>query len=333
MPRVAINIVTHNSRAFILPCLEAVDRQTVGDTAITVIDNASSDDTLALVRGWPGRAVRLIENDTNRGFAAAQNAGIDATDSAFVLLLNPDVIMKPAFLAEMLRAVESTPSTGSAAGKLLRIPAEAFGVDLIDDEAMVYPVDSAGLYMRRSRRQGLRCEGQIADPACEGPVAIFGPDGAAPLYRRAMLDDVRLDGEVFDESFHSHKEDVDLAWRAQLLGWDSVYTPRAVAYHVRTFRPGQRKGVRAEVRRNAVRNRWLLMLKNDLPGLFLRDGVFIAGYDILMLLYMLALEQRSLPAVADFIRLLPQMWRRRRDVMGRRTRRAAEMARWFAGLS
>lgn len=332
MPKVAVNVVTHNSRAFIIPCLEAVARQTVGDVGITLIDNASSDDTLSLVRRWPGRAVRVIESDTNSGFAAAQNAGIDATDSAFVLLLNPDVIMKPTFLAEMLRAIEASPSTGSAAGRLLRIPHEAFSAELIDGDA-AYPVDSAGLYMRRSRRQGLRCEGKPADPPCEGPVAIFGPDGAAPLYRRAMLDDVRLDGEVFDESFHSHKEDVDLAWRAQLLGWDSVYTPRAVAYHVRGFRPGQRRGVRAEVRRNAVRNRWLLMLKNDLPGLALRDGLFIAGYDALMLLYMLAFEQRSLPAVADFIRLLPQTLRRRREVMRRRTRHASEMARWFARLS
>ena len=66
---------------------------------------------------------------------------------------------------------------------------------------------------------------------------IFGPSGAAPLYRRAMLDDISFEGEFFDEDFVMYREDADLAWRAQWRGWKGVYTPHAVAYHVRGLGP------------------------------------------------------------------------------------------------
>ena len=67
---------------------------------------------------------------------------------------------------------------------------------------------------------------------------IFGPSGAVPLYRRLMLDDIVFDKEYFDEDFVIYREDVDLAWRGQMLGWQGVYSPRAIAYHVRRIRPG-----------------------------------------------------------------------------------------------
>jgi GT2 family glycosyltransferase len=96
--------------------------------------------------------------------------------------------------------------------------------------------------MRRSRRPNLRGTRQPAASACREPAAIFGVDGAAGLYRRVMLDDVAVAGEVFDEDFAIYREDVDLAWRAQILGWESHFAPAAVAYHVRGFHIGQDRG-------------------------------------------------------------------------------------------
>src|SRR5690606_1881143 len=177
------------------------------------------------------------------------------------LLLNPDVVLTPTFVEEMVQAIEISPEIGSAAGKLLQT--ETIDVPTIAGRRS-HTIDSAGLTMAKNRRQALRGYQQDAAICCQEKTYIFGPDGAAPIYRRKMLEDVQVEGEVFDELFHTHKEDVDLAWRAQLLGWKSVYTPRAVAYHIRSFRPGQRVGMPARVRRVAVRNRWLMLAKNDL---------------------------------------------------------------------
>ena len=58
---------------------------------------------------------------------------------------------------------------------------------------------------------------------------VFGASGAAALYRRAMLEDVRVLGEYFDEDFFAYREDADLAWRARLLGWSCLYVPTALA--------------------------------------------------------------------------------------------------------
>lgn len=326
MVRVAANIVTWNNRSTLEATLASLAGQTYRDYAITVIDNASTDGTREILRAWEERGVTIRYNTENEGFARAHNSGIRQTDSDLVLLANPDVVFTPTFIEEMVRAVVDDPRAGSAAGKLLQMN----GMDLppadAGDEVLI---DSAGLLMLRSRRQHLRGHLEVHTTSCLEPAAIFGPDGAAPLYRRAMLEDVQVEGEYFDETFHTHKEDVDLAWRAQLLGWQSVYTPHAVAYHARTFRPGQRQGISPAVRRRAVRNRWLMIAKNDLPRLFVKNLPAILLYELGMLGYALVREQSSLPAWLDGGRLMPEALRRRRLIQSRRRVDWRYMEQWF----
>jgi GT2 family glycosyltransferase len=209
----------------------------------------------------------------------------------------------------MFAALEAHPETGSAAGCLLR-------VNILDETPV--RIDSAGLYMRRSRRQGLRCEHDSAAPSSSQIIPIFGPDGAAAVYRRAMLEDIRVQGEIFDSDFFLHKEDVDVCWRAQLRGWSSIYVPDAVGRHVRGFRPGQRQTMSASIRRDALRNRYLLILKNDQFRHVLRDLPHILVYDLGILLYALLRERRSLAAYLDVIRLVPRMWHKRRQIQSNR---------------
>lgn len=328
MPEVAVNIVTWNSETTIRACLDSVFAQTHRELGITVVDNGSADGSAALVAGCAERGVRLIRNETNRGYAVAHNQAIEATDSRTVLTLNPDVILAPTFIASLAAALDQSPRAGSAAARLLQISPQQFQAG---DLAAARLIDSAGLFFYRSRRQYLR--GHLAEAAdhCLEPAEIFGPDGAAAFYRRAMLDDTRIEGEYFDSLFVTHKEDVDLAWRAQLLGWRSLYVPEAVGYHIRGFRPGQRQPLSPAIRRHAVKNRWLLLIKNELPGLFWRDWPFIAAYDLRILAYLVAVERTSLPALWEVVRLFGPMWRRRRAIQRRRQASAAELRRWFRG--
>lgn len=326
MARVAVNIVTWNNADTIDATLRSLVTQSYDDYAITVIDNASIDGTLAALLPWEERNIKVVRNSSNEGFARAHNTGIRQTDSELMLLLNPDVVLTPTFVEEMVQAIEISPEIGSAAGKLLQT--ETIDVPTIAGRRS-HTIDSAGLTMAKNRRQALRGYQQDAAICCQEKTYIFGPDGAAPIYRRKMLEDVQVEGEVFDELFHTHKEDVDLAWRAQLLGWKSVYTPRAVAYHIRSFRPGQRVGMPARVRRVAVRNRWLMLAKNDLLPLYLRHLPWIAVYEVGMLAYALLREQTSLPAWIDILRLAPTALRRRRLIQQRRRVDWRYMRQWF----
>ena len=72
---------------------------------------------------------------------------------------------------------------------------------------------------------------------------VFGATAAAALYRRAMIDDISLDGEFFDSDFFVYREDADVAWRAQLMGWKCLYVPYARGYHVRKVLPGNRRAL------------------------------------------------------------------------------------------
>lgn len=317
MPKIAVHIVTYNSASVIGPCLRALHAQDA-DFGVCIVDNGSSDGTVEQIAagGW-----HLIENTANLGYAAAHNLALAQTDSDYVLTLNPDVLLQPGYLSAMARALDSRPEAGSAAGCLLRI-------DHIDDTPTV--IDGIGLYMRRSRRQGLLLEnGPLAEAPVE-PRAIFGPDGAAAFYRRAMLDDIAVDGEVFDEDFFMHKEDVDLCWRAQLAGWSSLHIPQARAYHIRTFRPGHRERVDSALRRDAVRNRYLMMMKNEIPALFWRDILWIALYDIAILGYLLLREPSSLTALAEAWKLRKSMLKKRRIIQSKRKATREDMAAWFS---
>ncbi len=169
---------------------------------------------------------------------------------------------------------------------------------------------NSGLCLDKKHRQYLRGHGEVDNGQYDQPEYVFGACGAAPLYRREMLEACRFEGEFFDETFFAHKEDLDLVWRAQLFGWKSFYMLSAVATHTRTFRPGRRERVSLEIPRHAVKNRYLPLLKNELLSTFSRHFLFILFYDLQILLYLLLFEPTSIKGVFQVIPLLPRLWRK-----------------------
>lgn len=330
MPRVAVNIVTHNSAGTIETCLESLGRQTYRDFETTIIDNASEDETVELVARW-SHGARCIVNSRNEYYSRAHNAAIDLTDSELVLTLNPDVFLCPDYLSRVVAAFDRAPNIGSVNGKLLLLEGNSHVLDA--DCGNVTPstlIDGAGLTMRRSRRPYLRGNRRPADSSCLEPGYIFGADGACGAYRRAMLEDVSVEGEYFDSDFVIYREDVDLAWRAQLLGWDCWYCPEAVAYHRRGFHIGRdRRTVSPFLRRHSVKNGWLLLLKNETPGSLAHDLPWVLPYQLKILAGLLTVERTSLGAFADLAAVMPRMLRKRRIIQERRRRGDAEIRRWL----
>jgi GT2 family glycosyltransferase len=319
MPRVSVHVVTYNNNGTIYQTLAALIEQTYTDFEVAIVDNASSDDTTDYYNDIP---CKVFENDTNIGYAAAHNQAIAATDSDYVLTLNPDIVLNPDFIAEMVTALDDNDQLGSASGCLLR-------VDNLEDAPKI--IDSTGLQMSRSRRQQLRNMSRPTSMRPTQPEPIFGPDGAAAFYRRRMLEDIAIEGEIFDVDFFMHKEDVDVCWRAQLRGWQSIYVPNAIAKHIRHFRPGYRQDIAPYIRASALRNRYFLLLKNDLPRHFWQDIFHILSYDVGILLYILLREPGTISAYTDVIRKRRRMLHKRRIIQEARQVEPQQLRQWFVG--
>jgi GT2 family glycosyltransferase len=313
---VSVGLVTWNSAAHLPACLSALAGQTYPSLELIAVDNASTDDSAAQVAARCP-AARVVRSPVNTGYCGGHNQAIRAARGGYYLPLNPDVVMTPTYVAALVDALEARPRHGSVAGKLLQA------------DGPRPTIDSTGLFIDRKRRQYLRGHGELDTGRYAQATEVFGVDGAAPLYRRAMLDDIQIDGEYFDESFFAHKEDVDLAWRAQLLGWSCWYTPEAVAVHPRNFRPGRRTPMAPAIRVHAVKNRYLLLLKNESRAGWRRDGARILAYDLQILAYLLLFERASLGAIPLLRRAWPRA-RRWRSEIWRRARTQPEAAlEWF----
>jgi GT2 family glycosyltransferase len=274
------------------------------DARVTVIDNACRDET-AQIAAAAGAHVLALERRLS--WCAANNAAIAATDADEVLLLNADCFLAPDCLVRM-RPRLWEPSVGSVAPKLLRAagPEQPLG-----------QIDTAGLILDRRRKNNLVGHGEPAE-RYSTPGMCFGADGAAALFRREALRDCAPDGHPLDEDFEKYAADVDLAWRAQLLGWKCAYEPSAHALHIRTYGPSTRAQVSEEERRMQFRNRYLMMLKNETGRGLARDGALIAGYEVLALGHVLLRERHLLGGYGDAIRLTPAAIKRRRQVQARR---------------
>jgi GT2 family glycosyltransferase len=145
-----------------------------------------------------------------------------------------------------------------------------------------------------------------------------------------MIDDVSIGGEFFDSDFFAYREDADLAWRAQLLGWKCLYAPDAIAYHVRAVLPSNRKSVAAAINMHSVKNRFLMRIKNISGDLYFRHFFSITFRDLVVLGGCLLREFTSLPAFLFVIRSYRKMLAKRKEIMRRRRVDSQYMAAWFS---
>jgi GT2 family glycosyltransferase len=320
--KVSITIVTFNSARYIRRCLESVLKQDYPEIEIVVVDNASADGTRAELQDFASR-VQIVYNRENVGFAAGQNQAIALSRGDWVLTLNPDVRLTPDFVSKMAAAGELDARVGTVAGKLLDM-----GADFEIPAQAIF--DSTGIYFTPNLRHFDRGSRTPDDGRYDRLEYVFGATGAAAFYRRRMIEDISIGGEFFDTDFFAYREDADVAWRAQLLGWKCVYTPGAVAYHVRSVLPSNRRSLPAVINMHSVKNRWLMRIKNMTGDLYRRHWFAITVRDGAVIGGCLLFEFGSLRAFAIVFRTWRKTWAKRREIMRRRRVSDAALACWFA---
>lgn len=303
MKTVSVHIVTYNSEDDIIPCLEAVQKQSYPILEVVIIDNASADKTVEKIlhlKPYFGPRFQLIRNEKNMGFAPAHNQAIILTETDYVLVLNPDVILGTEYVERLVFSFEKNQHIGSATGKLLRKE---------DTQIM----DSAGIVLSKSRRVFDRGSGEAADAWNEAG-EVFGVSGAAGMYSRRMINDISMQDEFYDDSFFSYKEDADVAWRAQLKGWKAYYEASAIAYHERGWKQHGRSSQPLFIRKMSYINRYKMMYKNDSLGGLLKHILYLLPYELGSFMYFLFREPVVLTSWRTFFTELPSLQHKRRQI-------------------
>jgi GT2 family glycosyltransferase len=324
-PLVSVTIVTHNSELSLARCLDSVLFQDWPAMEIIVVDNDSQDRTREILAAYEreySERLRVIHNASNRGFAAGQNQAIGEACGEWILALNPDVLLTPNFVASLIEAGAQDDSVGTVCGKLLRaLP----NLSIPEGAEM----DSAGIYFTPTFRHFDRGMHQPDGPQYDEPAYVFGATGAAAFYRRKMVLDVSIEGQFFDEDFFFSREDADLSWRAQLLGWKCLYTPTAVGYHVRRVFPGVRKNLPEMVNRHSVKNRFLMRIKNSSWSLYLRHFIPVTVRDLGILAYCTMRERASFAGLAFIFKNWSRTLEKRRIIQQRRRVPDSYIHGWF----
>ena len=330
-------VVTWNSARWLTRTLDRLADQRGVRLEVLVVDNASSDQSVELAERHPV-VQRVIRRPNNGGYATGNNAGIASSSGPVVLCLNPDVFLEPSFVTTLVDRLEGR--RAFATGKLLRADASTGEPTKV--------IDSTGLFFLRNRRHVDRGASEPDDGAYCEPEEVFGATGAALMATREALEDVappghrgcaspwcgrapplhslRASGRAFDEAFFSYREDADLAWRAQLLGWRCWYEPSALGYHVRALRPDDRRAhLDPAINMHSVKNRYLMLLKNESWASLRPDLVPVLARELLIAGGVLLKERSSLRAYPLLLGHLRDAIRQRRWIQARRVTTPVEL--------
>ena len=216
-PRVSLVTLNHNGRDLLTPFFESVHAQTwpVDDLELILVDNGSSDDSVAVVERAYSR-VKVIRNDRNEGFARANNQAAEVATGRYLALLNNDMRLEPDWVERMVARIEETPADVVCVGSLI---ASWDGTR----------VDFGGGSIAFN---GIGYQAHAGAPLADLPADAY-PDEIPFACGGAMLVDreVFLEAGGFDEDFFAYVEDVDFGWRLWLLGYRVVFCRDALVYH------------------------------------------------------------------------------------------------------
>jgi hypothetical protein len=239
--RVSVIIPNWNGQRFLPVCLEALRRQSCDAHEVVLVDNASTDDSVAYTRAhYPEVLVECLPR--NLGFAGGVNAGLRAARGEYLALLNNDTEADPGWLEALVQALDEDREIGFAASKMV-----AF-----HDRGLLDGCGDALSWHMLAHKIGA---GQRDTGQYEMPRRVFGACAGAAIYRRALFDTIGL----FDEDFFAYYEDVDLSFRAQLAGFPGRYVPSAVVAHVGSATAGKESALFYYL---WIRNRIFLTVKN-----------------------------------------------------------------------
>lgn len=267
MNDVTVIIPNYNGIAYIKDCLDSLKMQSYPDFEIIVVDNASTDGSSEVVeKDFP--EVKLIKLSQNFGFCRAVNEGIRVTKTKYLILLNNDTKADKDFVRELRNAIDAHDDTFSVAAKMLQMNEP----DKIDAAGDLYCALGWAFALGKDKKSDRYNKESVIFSAC----------GGASIYRKSMFEQIGY----FDELHFTYLEDVDVGYRARIMGFSNRYTPKAVVYHAGSGTTGSRYNPFKV--RMASRNSWYVIYKNmPLLQIILNLPFLLIGFGIKALFFIL----------------------------------------------
>lgn len=306
-PRTTVIVLNWNGKDLLEECLSSLWKQTDRDFEVLLVDNGSVDGSVSFVRDhfpW----VKVLALPENLGFAKGNNVGMRRVSTDRIALLNNDTRVDERWLERLNDALDAHPEVGLCASKMLNY----FRPDTIDSAG-----DQLGVGLAFQRGTGEKDGEAYADQRY-----VFGACAGAALYRRELLQEVGL----FDESFGTNYEDVDLSFRAQIAGWRCLYVPDAIVYH----KVGETKRRSGWTFVESHKNRLASWFANAPTSVLVKYSPALLQKEATLLLYYAGVRRRRfarpdlervsvlLRSYALFVRHLPRTLEKRRRIQERR---------------
>lgn len=304
MRKVSINLVVRDEEKYIPYLLDSLGKQTFNNFELIVVDNNSKDGTMQLLeKGLIENKIdyKIISQKENVGFANGQNIAWKNTQAEYVLSINTDTYLLPETLFQMVAFMDNHHNTASLAPRLMQWDFDKLSENKSIAVSFSKNIDALGISLYHNRRAiemycGLKWQGdsknkKLGELFSKKSFEVFGISGALALYRKSLLDQVCLpENNLFDPTYHSYKEDLDLAYRLRNAGYLSFVLLEAVAYHDRTSSsPITLSDISAiknkqhqsdYVRYHSYKNHLATLYKNEYWQNLLLDAPFILWFEL-----------------------------------------------------
>ncbi|MBQ8305711.1 MAG: glycosyltransferase family 2 protein [Blautia sp.] len=265
MQQVSVIIPNYNGKKYLESLMEALSVQTCRHFEVIVVDNGSTDGSAAfLYEQYP--ETRVLCFPENLGFARAVNEGIRASSLPYVLLLNNDTVPDREFVREMLQAIRRHKKAFSCQARMMQLHAP----ELLDDAGDCY----SALGWAFARGKGKKADRYMEEQR------IFSSCAGAAIYRRKLFSRTGL----FDEEHFAYLEDLDIGYRARLLGYENWYAPKAVVLHVGSGTSGSRYN-QFKTRYSSRNNVYLIYKNMPAAQIILNLPLLAAGFGIKLVFF------------------------------------------------
>lgn len=346
MAKLSVHLVTWNGEKYIPYLFDSLRKQIYKDWQLVILDNASSDKTLEKIKieiKILSVQCRIIENQENKGFAGGHNqlfqkaVNSEQITSEYILLLNQDMYLEPDCLEKMIRFMNEHEDVAVISPRLMQWNFEKY--KMINDECRIEDsktdkIDSLGLKVFRNRRviekytgkewKRIKPKMMLSHRAKGEALEVFGVSGALPMLKVSALDAVKFSEGIFlDESYHSYKEDVDLAFRLQSAGYKAFVLLDAVAYHDRSAKgiedksdldAARNKKKQSDfVKYHSYKNHLVTLYKNEYRQNFLLDFPWIVWYELKKFIWLLLFNRKVLKGLSE-------IWKQRKDLKIKRSK-------------
>jgi GT2 family glycosyltransferase len=250
---VSVIVLNWNGKRFLQKCIGSLLNQSYQNYEIILVDNGSTDSSLAFVESIFGKPskLKLVAFDKNYGFSKGNNMGIKLVNSKFIIVLNNDTEVGKDFVKKLVQTAEGKDDVGSVGCRILFMNSKLWFSQKFTNIGFIVPCFLQSLLDKK------------LEEVSNGYSANLSNSGCAVLFRKSVID--KIGG--FDEDFWSNWEDWDLGYRINIAGFKCVSIPDSLVYHV----GGGSEGSSPERYVRIYRNELLTYFKNyDTRNLLLR---------------------------------------------------------------